>query len=170
MPVDTHVLQIALKHYGFKSMSRGKATMTPKLYEELNDRFFSIWGDYAGWAHSVSFRFLYLSFIIYPFPQVLFTADLKSFSLYGLEPLSSELPPSNSSTSEERAEKHLQPLESTSSLDLRIPPVTPPVSPLKRKWDPELGNHMEISPVNTAECPLEDAETWNVDDRVKKRR
>ena len=58
VPVDTHVLQIALKHYGFKSMSRGKATMTPKLYEDLNHKFFSIWGDYAGWAHSVSFQFL----------------------------------------------------------------------------------------------------------------
>lgn len=59
VPVDTHVHQIALKHYGFKSMSRGKATMTPKLYEELNDKFLSIWGDYAGWAHSVGFRFLH---------------------------------------------------------------------------------------------------------------
>ena len=59
VPVDTHVHQIALKHYGFKSMSRGKVTMTPKLYEELNDKFLSIWGDYAGWAHSVGFRYLH---------------------------------------------------------------------------------------------------------------
>ena len=55
MPVDTHVHQIALKYYGFKSMSRGKVTMTPKIYEELNLKFLSIWGDYAGWAHSVGF-------------------------------------------------------------------------------------------------------------------
>jgi hypothetical protein len=96
---------------------------------------------------------------IHPFPQVLFTADLKSFSSYGLEPLSTALPPSNSSTPEE-------PLQSV--LGIQIPPVTPSVSPLKRKWDPELEDHVEISPVNTAE--LEAAETWNVDDRVKKRR
>ena len=56
VPVDTHVHQIALKHYGLKSTSRRKATMTPKLYEELSVKFFSIWGDYAGWAHCVSFR------------------------------------------------------------------------------------------------------------------
>jgi N-glycosylase/DNA lyase len=144
VPVDTHVHQIALKHYGFKSLSRGKATMTPKLYEDLNLKFFSIWGDYAGWAHSV-----------------LFTADLKSFSSYGLEPPSSVLPPSNSSTPKERAEKHLQPLKSV----LEKPSVTPSASPLKRKWDSELGVHVEISPVNIAEHRLEDA-----DDRVKKRR
>jgi len=153
VPVDTHVHQIALKHYGFKSMSRGKATMTPKLYEELNHKFLSIWGDYAGWAHSV-----------------LFTADLKSFSSYGLEHPSSVLPPSsstNSSTSEGRADEYLQPLQSV--LGLEIPPVTPSVSPLKRKRDSGLGDHMEISPVNIAEHCLDSAETWNVD-RVKKRR
>ena len=55
VPVDTHVHQIALKHYGFKSMSRGKVTMTSKIYDELNYKFLSIWGDYAGWAHSVGF-------------------------------------------------------------------------------------------------------------------
>ena len=59
MPVDTHVHQIALKHYGFKS--RGKATVTPKLYEELNTKFLSIWGDYAGWAHTVGFRFPFVT-------------------------------------------------------------------------------------------------------------
>ena len=59
VPVDTHVYQIALKLYGYKSMSSGKKKMTPKLYEELNHEFLSIWGDYAGWAHSVGLRFLY---------------------------------------------------------------------------------------------------------------
>jgi N-glycosylase/DNA lyase len=61
VPVDTHVHQIALKHYGFKSKSRGKATMTPKLYEELNAKFLSIWGNYAGWAHSVGVRIPFLT-------------------------------------------------------------------------------------------------------------
>ena len=166
MPVDTHVYQIALKHYGFTS--RAKGTMTPKLYEDLNHKFLSIWGDYAGWAHSVSFRFLHYFKIKYnnnnPFPQVLFTADLKSFSSYGLEPPSALLP-SNSSTPEESVEKHPQPLESV--LDRQIPPVTPSVSPLKRKWDPELGDHVGISPVNIAE---EDAKPREFNDGVKKRR
>jgi len=27
--------------------------MSPKLYEELNAKFLSIWGEYAGWAHTV---------------------------------------------------------------------------------------------------------------------
>ena len=31
----------------------GKTTMSPKLYEELNAKFVTIWGDYAGWAHTV---------------------------------------------------------------------------------------------------------------------
>ena len=57
MPVDTHVLQIATKHYGLKSATRAKITMTPKLYEEINTKFFSIWGAYAGWAHCVSLWF-----------------------------------------------------------------------------------------------------------------
>ncbi|KAG6837287.1 hypothetical protein H0H93_011889 [Arthromyces matolae] len=68
VPVDTHVYQIATKHYGLRSKSDGKkVNMTPKLYEELNSKFFNVWGHYAGWAHSV-----------------LFTADLKSFASYGL--------------------------------------------------------------------------------------
>ncbi|KAJ7111527.1 DNA glycosylase [Mycena crocata] len=69
VPVDTHVHQIAIKHYGLKGSLTVKANMTPKLYEEINARFFSIWGEYAGWAHSV-----------------LFTADLKAFASYGAPP------------------------------------------------------------------------------------
>jgi N-glycosylase/DNA lyase len=54
VPVDTHVYQIATKHYGMKSPTSGKkVNMTQKLYEEVNSKFLSIWGDYAGWAHTV---------------------------------------------------------------------------------------------------------------------
>jgi hypothetical protein len=54
IPVDTHVQQIAVKHYGFRKGSSGsKVTMTPKLYDEVNEKLTSIWGPYAGWAHSV---------------------------------------------------------------------------------------------------------------------
>ncbi|KAJ7095310.1 N-glycosylase/DNA lyase, partial [Mycena belliarum] len=69
IPVDTHVHQIAIKYYGLKGSLSSKATMTPKLYEEIRSRLFAVWGDYAGWAHSV-----------------LFTSDLKAFSSHGLSP------------------------------------------------------------------------------------
>ncbi|KAN0112093.1 DNA glycosylase [Russula decolorans] len=67
IPVDTHVLQIAMKHYGFRGTSGTKQAMSPKLYDAISEKFQNVWGDYAGWAHSV-----------------LFTADLKAFSDYGL--------------------------------------------------------------------------------------
>ncbi|KAG9123295.1 8-oxoguanine glycosylase ogg1 [Ceratobasidium sp. 392] len=69
VPVDTHVQQIATKMYGFKSRAGQSKTMTPKLYSEIATKFSNVWGAYAGWAHSV-----------------LFTADLKSFANFGLEP------------------------------------------------------------------------------------
>lgn len=58
VPVDTHVYQIAIKHYGMKGMKGGKAALSPKLYEDVNAKFFSIWGQYAGWAHTVRWLFL----------------------------------------------------------------------------------------------------------------
>ncbi|KAI0273348.1 N-glycosylase/DNA lyase [Gloeopeniophorella convolvens] len=67
IPVDTHVHQIAIKHYGFRGASGAKQAMSPKLYDAISEKFMSVWGDYAGWAHSV-----------------LFTADLKAFSDHGL--------------------------------------------------------------------------------------
>ncbi|KAN0141005.1 DNA glycosylase [Lactarius tabidus] len=67
IPVDTHVLQIATKHYGFRGLSGTKQAMSPKMYEAISEKFHGVWGNYAGWAHSV-----------------LFTADLKAFSEYGL--------------------------------------------------------------------------------------
>ncbi|RCI14619.1 hypothetical protein L249_6373 [Ophiocordyceps polyrhachis-furcata BCC 54312] len=61
VPVDTHVWQIAQRDYKFgktKSKSFNKV-----LYNAVGDHFRDIWGEYAGWAHSV-----------------LFTADLKAFT------------------------------------------------------------------------------------------
>ncbi|KAG8700899.1 8-oxoguanine glycosylase ogg1 [Ceratobasidium sp. 394] len=69
VPVDTHVQQIATKMYGLKSRAGQSKSMTPKLYSEIATKFTDAWGPYAGWAHSV-----------------LFTADLKSFANFGLEP------------------------------------------------------------------------------------
>jgi len=58
VPVDTHVHQIAHKHYGVKipSAKGGKVPMTPKLYEEVATKLADVWGDYAGWAQSVGGR------------------------------------------------------------------------------------------------------------------
>jgi N-glycosylase/DNA lyase len=53
IPVDTHVHQIAVKHYGLKGAGKGKAVMNPKLYDAVNDKLARCWGDYAGWAQSV---------------------------------------------------------------------------------------------------------------------
>ncbi|EHK15744.1 uncharacterized protein TRIVIDRAFT_228771 [Trichoderma virens Gv29-8] len=61
VPVDTHVLQIAQRDYRFGK--KGPKTINKVMYDAIGDHFRSIWGKYAGWAHSV-----------------LFTADLREFS------------------------------------------------------------------------------------------
>lgn len=45
IPVDRHVFQFAERWYGIRS----------KRYEDIADRLREIWGDRAGWAHSVLF-------------------------------------------------------------------------------------------------------------------
>jgi hypothetical protein len=55
IPVDTHVHQIAIKHYGLRSPNgKAKSNMTPRLYDEVSTKLVTVWGEYAGWAHSVS--------------------------------------------------------------------------------------------------------------------
>ena len=54
IPVDTHVHQIAMKHYGMNGSSKGKTAMNPKLYEAVSSKLTDIWGNYAGWAQTVS--------------------------------------------------------------------------------------------------------------------
>jgi N-glycosylase/DNA lyase len=57
--------------------------MSPKLYDAISEKFRNIWGDYAGWAHSV--RLLYhMVEQADESLQVLFTAELKAFSDYSL--------------------------------------------------------------------------------------
>lgn len=66
VPVDTHVWQIAQRDY---KMGRAKTkTFNKVMYDAVGDLFRNIWGDYAGWAHSV-----------------LFTADLRAFSDKGVK-------------------------------------------------------------------------------------
>ncbi|EAW11943.1 8-oxoguanine glycosylase OGG1 [Aspergillus clavatus NRRL 1] len=61
VPVDTHVWQIAQRDYKF---GRGAhKSLTKATYDAVGNHFRKLWGQEAGWAHSV-----------------LFTADLRSFS------------------------------------------------------------------------------------------
>ncbi|KAK3879297.1 hypothetical protein Pcinc_016127 [Petrolisthes cinctipes] len=60
IPVDTHVFQIAARDY--LPHLRTRKTVTDKVYLEIGKHFRTIFGDHAGWAHSV-----------------LFSADLKKF-------------------------------------------------------------------------------------------
>lgn len=61
VPVDTHVWQIAQRDY---KMGKTKTkTFNKVMYEAVGDHFRGLWGEYAGWAHSV-----------------LFAADLREFS------------------------------------------------------------------------------------------
>ena len=62
IPVDTHVFQIASRHY-LKHLSSSKSkTISEKVYNEVSSALQQRFGKYAGWAHSV-----------------LFTADLSMF-------------------------------------------------------------------------------------------
>ncbi|CAL4061034.1 unnamed protein product, partial [Meganyctiphanes norvegica] len=60
IPVDTHVFQIAARDY-LPELQKCK-TVTDKIYRLIGDHFRIVFGEHAGWAHSV-----------------LFSADLKKF-------------------------------------------------------------------------------------------
>ena len=49
VPVDTHVWQIASRDYKLKAKNN------PKGHKQIQAYFQELWGDYAGWAHSVLF-------------------------------------------------------------------------------------------------------------------
>jgi N-glycosylase/DNA lyase len=75
VPVDTHVYQIAMRDYKFRFKGKKVASMTKDVYNAVGDFFRTLWGDYAGWAHSVYLMAIWLT-------QVLFTADLRRFKDY----------------------------------------------------------------------------------------
>ena len=58
IPVDRHVYAFAEKKYRIRS----------KKYDDIADQLRSLWGEYAGWAHSI-----------------LFTADLRAFRNYEVD-------------------------------------------------------------------------------------
>lgn len=51
VPVDTHVLQIAVRDYKFK----GPKTMNKIAYSQVKQHLRDLFGDYAGWAQLVMF-------------------------------------------------------------------------------------------------------------------
>ncbi|KZT71330.1 DNA glycosylase [Daedalea quercina L-15889] len=146
IPVDTHVHQIAMKYYGVGGSSKGKTAMSPKLYDEVSSKLTAIWGDYAGWAHSV-----------------LFTSDLKSFASYGL--------PSPSPSPSVRTKKTRH---SKAAVELVTPPATqtPPVAKRKRKATViEEAESVVITETSkdASALPVVD-EGLSMADRVKRRR
>lgn len=54
IPVDTHVWQIAHRDYKFNEHSKVKS-MTKKKYQAVGDLFRGVFGEYAGWAHTILF-------------------------------------------------------------------------------------------------------------------
>ncbi|KAJ6633225.1 N-glycosylase/DNA lyase [Pseudolycoriella hygida] len=53
IPVDTHVYQIAKLHYLPKL--KDVKNVTPKVYNEIGDKFREVYGSSAGWAQTVLF-------------------------------------------------------------------------------------------------------------------
>jgi len=56
IPVDTHMFQIAAAN--FLPHLKGRKSLTEKIYVEVAGHFRELYGDYAGWAHSVSHKII----------------------------------------------------------------------------------------------------------------
>ncbi|KAL5532661.1 OGG1 [Sanghuangporus sanghuang] len=162
VPVDTHVYQIAVKHYGMRGSSNGKMSMIPKIYDEVNARLAKIWGNYAGWAHSV-----------------LFTADLKSFSTYGLptpSPTPSPSPSRSASTSPARSNSSSRtPTSAHIEGTPEVETPTPPRKKRKQSSSPLATNDVEptkMTSVRRVEATTDKLSLSNgsLVDRVKRRR
>lgn len=103
VPVDTHVWQIATRDYKLGKSSNAKGRFSKAAYIAVGNHFRALWGDYAGWAHSV-----------------LFTADLKAFSEQSVEKVEDE--------TETKVVK-LEPSDDT----LLTPAATPVGTPAKKR-------------------------------------
>ncbi|KAH9901578.1 DNA glycosylase [Cubamyces lactineus] len=147
IPVDTHVHQIATKHYGLKGGSK-TTNMTPRLYDEVSTKLANVWGEYAGWAHSV-----------------LFTADLKSFASYGLpsSPATPSLTPDRASNS---------PIVADSPLGTPVDELPPSIGKRKRKVNGRLAtpssSFIEVADSLPEAVPPETG--GSLAERVKRRR
>lgn len=53
VPIDTHIWQIAVERYKFNKKT--VSNLNVRIYREIGDKFRQLFGDKAGWAHSVLF-------------------------------------------------------------------------------------------------------------------
>lgn len=90
VPVDTHVWQIAQRDYKF---GRGKhKSLTKATYDAVGNHFRQLWGQEAGWAHSVLFAADLRTFSERVVVKI--EADVATFDLHGNAKLSASLAPS----------------------------------------------------------------------------
>lgn len=57
VPIDTHIFQIAQQSYMPEALKKAKS-VTPKIYDDISNKFRDIYGEYAGWAQAVSISVL----------------------------------------------------------------------------------------------------------------
>lgn len=55
VPIDTHIWRIARERYKFALSKTVSVSLNDRLYKEIGDKFRQLFGDKAGWAHSVLF-------------------------------------------------------------------------------------------------------------------
>ncbi|CDK28304.1 unnamed protein product [Kuraishia capsulata CBS 1993] len=55
VPVDTHVFTFATRDYGYRFKGKKAVTLSKDVYIDIRHFFETLWGDHAGWAHSVLF-------------------------------------------------------------------------------------------------------------------
>ncbi|KJE97506.1 DNA N-glycosylase [Capsaspora owczarzaki ATCC 30864] len=55
IPVDVHVRRLAERDYKLKLAVGESKTMTAAAHDQVGNFFRKLWGEYAGWAHSVMF-------------------------------------------------------------------------------------------------------------------
>jgi len=96
VPIDTHMLAIAKRYLPHL---RDQKTVSDKLYREVGDFFRSLYGQYAGWAHSV-----------------LFSADLKHIQ----ETVTADTEKNNKQRGKKKKNKEEK--ENSESLEVESPP------------------------------------------------
>ncbi|KIO26234.1 hypothetical protein M407DRAFT_74793, partial [Tulasnella calospora MUT 4182] len=142
VPVDTHVYQIAVKHYGLRAPLKGN--MTPVLYAQVAQKLAGVWGDYAGWAHSV-----------------MFTADLRSFADFGLPS-----PSPSASVSSKVDSSSVTPTKKRKAASAKTSNSAPSPSKRARQADVEASS----TTLDVTAAVADDAEASTLVERIKLRR
>ena len=145
--------------------------MSPKSYDEVSAKLGTVWGEYAGWAHSVRTHSLCrLQSITIEQMQVLFTADLKSFASYGLPspsvPPSPVLTPDRGSTVSEDSPGPSTPLPPSSKKRKRVHPKRTDM----KNFTTSTEKDETLAQLEPAEKLSNITEDMSLVDRVKRRR